>query len=99
MKKELTLKEYVIPNNKLISWREIDNEIVFLHKEERAFYELNETANFIWKEAVRGQKIEEIIEAMQKKFLGINKEILRKDTLNFISNLLKKKIYLLKNEC
>lgn len=92
------LEKYIIPNDKLISWREIDGEVVFLHLNEKAFYELNKTGNFIWKEAVGKQKIKEIIKAVQTKYGKVNKEILRKDALDFINNLLKKKTFLLKNE-
>ena len=97
MKKEEVLKKYLIPNDGLISWREIDNEIVFLHKEEKAFYELNRTANFIWQEAVRKKSVKEIIKTMQKKYNNISGNTIMKDTFDFINNLLKKKYFFLKN--
>lgn len=96
MKVEEILEKYVVPNDKLISWREIDNEIVFLHKEERVFYELNKTAAFIWKEVLKKKKVGEIIEAIQKRYTKVKREILRKDALNFVNNLLKKKLFLLR---
>ena len=87
-----------MPNDKLISWREIDNETVFLHKEEKAFYELNNTANLVWKKAVERRKVKEIIDAVGKKYKNVNKWVLKKDIVNFISDLLDKKIFLLGNE-
>ena len=98
MKKEQILGKYLVPNDKLVSWREIDDEILFLDQKEKAFYELNKTASFIWKEAARKRNIREIIEAMQGRYAKINKEILKKDMLDFMSNLLKKRYFLLKNE-
>ena len=59
------------------------------------FYELNKTANFIWKEATKGQKLVNIIKAMQKKY---RRKDLQKDALDFVNDLLKKKIFLLRKD-
>ena len=95
MKKEEIMGKCLVPNEKLISWREIDNEIVLLHKKEKAFYELNKTADFIWKRAIEKEKVKEIIEAMQKVYRKVNRDILKKDALDFIDDLFKKKIFII----
>ena len=90
------VEKRLVPNEEIISFREIDGEIVFLHKKERNFYELNETANFIWKALINGEKPKDIIKSMQKKFKEVEKEVLEKDVLDFIKKLINKKIFLIK---
>ncbi len=47
MKNISFLEKQFIPNEEVLSFREFDGEIVFLHKDERNLYELNRTASFI----------------------------------------------------
>ncbi len=96
MCREEIIEKILVPNEEIISFKEIDGEIVFFHKEERNLYELNETANFIWKELIKGKKPKDVIRSMQKKFKEIKKEVLEKDVLDFIKKLIDKKIFLVK---
>jgi hypothetical protein len=94
MIKEQILDKCVAPNNDLISWKEIDNQIVFLHKKEKSFFELNKTASIIWKEAVRKQKIKQIVGIVERKYNKVKKEQLENDTVSFITELLRKEIFI-----
>lgn len=40
------LDKCVLPNKDIVSWRIIDKQVIFLHKNEKSFYELNEVARF-----------------------------------------------------
>lgn len=88
------LEKNIIPNSSLVAWREIDGHIVFLHKKERAFYELNETANFIWQQAVKVKNVKKTIEALEAEYPDIDKGLLREDAFDFISRLLTDNIFL-----
>ncbi len=95
MEKKYLLKQYVLVNNKLVSWREIDGEMILLDKKKKTFYEMNKTANYIWKEAVKKQKIEDVVTTVQKKYKKTDKKTAEKDTLSFINDLVKEKYFLL----
>jgi len=90
------LGAYMVLNESVISCKEIDGEIVVLHKKEKAFYELNASANAIWKEALKKQEIFKIIEAMMKKYEKVNKQTLESDTLEFIHKLIRDKMFMIK---
>ena len=96
MRKNGILDKHTILNDKLVSWKDIEGEIIFLHHKERQLYELTKTAGFIWREAVAKKKIGQIIEAMLRRYKKEKKEILKKDTLDFINDFVKRKIFLLK---
>jgi len=95
MKIEKCLERRMALNDKLISWRELEGEVVVLQKEERSFYELNVTASFIWKQAADKIKIGKIIEALQKKIKHVDQETLKEDASEFIAYLLENKYFLL----
>ena len=95
MEIEKCMERRLALNDKLISWREIEGEVVVLQKKERSFYELNATASFIWKQAADKIKIEKIIEALQKKIKHVDQETLKKDVFEFIVYLLENKYFLL----
>jgi len=84
----------IIVNKKLIYWKLIDKEVVFLHNKERVFYELNKTATYIWLNADGKKTVREIIEGLTSKF-AINKEAAEKDTIAFISDAIKNKIFII----
>lgn len=94
MEKKEMLGKCLTPNTKLISWREIDGEIVYLHKEKREFYELNGAGNLIWKQAVKKNNVAGIIKALKNKYNKIDEGILRKDAIDFINELIEEKIFL-----
>ena len=96
MKETEVLDKHIILNNKLIFCKDVEGEIIFLHKKERELYELTKTADFIWRKAVAGKTVGQIIEAMQKKYVKVEKEILKRDTLDFVDDLLKREIFCLK---
>ena len=85
----------IVLNENLISWKDIDGEVVFLQKEEKKFYELNKTASFIWKVCVKYQKIPQVIRTMQERYRKVNKTIIEKDTLDFIKQLVDKKLFII----
>ncbi len=97
MKKKHLSKEYVFPNDKRISWKEIDGEIILLDKQKKAFYEMNKMANYIWEEIVKKRKIKDIVIVMQKKYKNIDKKIVEGDMLGFINDLVKEEYFLLKS--
>lgn len=90
------LTAYLVPNKELIVLKEVDGDILILHKSEMEIYESSKTANLILKEVVKKKKIGEIIEIMQRGFKGVSKETIKKDVILFINSLLKKKTFFLK---
>jgi len=98
MEKKDFAEKYLFPNELLVFWKDIDGEIILLHRKEKQVYELTKAASFIWKAVAEKMKIEEIIQAMQLKYKKVKKDVIRKDTLDFINNLVKDKVLLIKNE-
>jgi len=87
------LEKAIIVNKKLVNWKLIDKEVVFLHNKEKVFYELNRTATCIWLNADGEKSIGEIVKGLTSKFL-INKEKAEKDTIEFITEAIKNKIFI-----
>lgn len=87
------LDKYVLPNESIVSWRIIDKQVIFLHKEERCFYELNETASFIWKKAAGKAPLKKIISLLSSNY-DIDRQAAEVDTLAFIKELLNRKIFI-----
>jgi len=87
------LDKCVLPNSELISWRAIDGEVIFLHKKERVFYELNKTASFIWEKASSKTPIRKIINSLSANY-DIDRDAAEKDTLEWMEDLLNRKIFI-----
>jgi len=81
-------------NKDLVNWRLIDQEVVFLHNKEKAFYELNKTATYIWLNANGKKSVSDIVEGLVRKF-NTKKQKAQKDALDFITEAIKKKIFIL----
>lgn len=90
--------KYLVPNESQIYWRIIDREIVFIDKRKREIYDLNPAGNLIWREAVKRKSIGEIINELKKKYKNTPRSVLHKDTLEFISRLVKCKIFVLRDK-
>ncbi|MCF7907320.1 MAG: PqqD family protein [Candidatus Omnitrophica bacterium] len=81
-------------NEEIISWREIDKEVVFLNKQEKSFYELNKTAEIIWRQLAKGGKLTQVISQVQKKYKKVGKQDIERDVIAFIADGIKKKIFI-----
>lgn len=92
------LNKCILPNDKLLFWRLIDDHIIFLHRKERRLYELNKAATLIWKKAVDKIPVERIINDLSKEYSEVNRNRLQKDVVSFIKKSLEKKIFLLLNK-
>lgn len=90
---EEILDKCVLPNENLVSWRIIDNQVMFLHKKEKSFCKLNETSSFIWKRADGRTLIKKIIDLVSSEY-DVDRDTAEKDALEFIKDLLKKKIFI-----
>jgi hypothetical protein len=86
------MEKSVMLNEKLVNWRLIDQEIIFLHNKENTFYELNKTATYIWLNANGKKTIGDIIKGLPAKFI-VDKQTAEKDAIEFIGQALKNKIF------
>lgn len=93
--KKDVLDRCVLPNSELISWRAIDGQVIFLHKKERSFYELNNTASFIWEKASGKVPIRKIISSLSSNY-DIEIKTAEKDILEWVEGLLEKKILIVR---
>jgi hypothetical protein len=82
-------------NDTLVSWRVIDKQVIVLNKKERVFYELNNTAVFIWLKVAKGATVKGLIKSVIEKF-DTTPTIARKDITAYINEAVKKKIFILK---
>ncbi|MBU1922952.1 MAG: PqqD family protein [Candidatus Omnitrophica bacterium] len=89
------LDKCVLPNKDIVSWRIIDKQVIFLHKNEKSFYELNEVAGFIWQKAVSKNSIKKII-ALLSQYYDIDRQVAERDTLACIEDLLNRKILVIR---
>jgi hypothetical protein len=89
------LGKTIVVNKEMASWRLIDKVVIFLHKKERVFYELNKTATFIWLKANEKNSIKQIIKGLISKF-DITKKTAEKDIMEFVNEAIKKKVFLLR---
>ena len=87
------LNKRILPNENIVSWRVIDNQIIFFHKKERSFYELNKTGSFIWKKLNDKAQTKNIVDLISSNY-DVDRDTAEKDTLEFIKDLLKKKIFI-----
>ena len=86
------LDKAIVINKKLVNWRLIDKEVVFLHDKEKVFYELNKTATYIWLNANGRKTVKDIVKGLISKF-DITKEKAEKDAVEFINKGIKNKIF------
>lgn len=93
--KDSLLNKCVLPNEDIVSWRIIDKQVIFLHKNEKSFYELNEVASFIWQKAASKNSIKKII-ALLSRHYDIDRQVAERDTLACIEDLLNRKILLVR---
>lgn len=77
--------------NKGLITQKIDNKTVIFDSEESLLYTLNETAAIIFLKLKKGLSESEIIQIMVKKY-QIKEEKVKKDLIEFLSDLKKKKI-------
>jgi hypothetical protein len=87
------MNKTVVVNKKLVNWKLIDQEVVFLHNKEKFFYELNETATYIWLSANGGKTVSDIVKGLISKF-AVNKATAEKETIAFIKEAIKNKIFI-----
>ena len=90
------LSKQITLNDKVVSWKEIEGEIIVLDKKTKDFYELNKSASFIWKQIVAKKKVSSIITALIKKHKKVKKTLLEKDVLSFVNKGIKKKMFVIK---
>lgn len=74
--------------NEDIAWRIIDGEAFLVNPKASLIYPLNAVATRIWQLLDGEKSVEEIICIMQEEFKQ-NKEIIKKDALEFLDKLLK----------
>lgn len=89
------LDKCILPNDDLVSWRIIDEQVIFLHKKDRTFYELNKTASFIWEKAADKIPVETIIGFLSSNY-DIDRKTAEKDTLEWVEDLLGKEILIVR---
>ena len=88
------LNRKILINKKRIISKEIDKEVIFLDKQQKALYELNKTASFIFSKANGRKTIDEIIQEISLKY-EIERKKAEKDTMEFIQDGVNKKIFTL----
>lgn len=71
-----------------IAWRVIDGETFVVNPKDSLVYPLNSVATRIWELLDGSRKVREIIDIIDKEF-ETDKEIIRKDALDFIEKLIK----------
>jgi hypothetical protein len=81
-------------NDEILTWRLIDQEVVFLNTKERAFYELNKTATYIWAHLNGKRTLNDIINGLAERFL-FKKNIAEKDVVEFIKKGIKDRVFIL----
>jgi hypothetical protein len=96
MEVEKLLEKSFVFNRDNIIWREIGEEIVFLQRKEKNFYEGNKTASFICRQLVKGKTAHQIIRGLQKNYSGVEAGVLKRDVVDFINKGLKAKTLVIK---
>jgi len=84
-----------VSKNGQVPWRIIEEEAVLVDVERGNVIQLNEVACFIWSQINGKKKIREIIDCVYASF-EIDKGKAEKDTLEFLNELLKKRLIKLK---
>ena len=79
--------------NPLAAWRELEGEVVIMSPEDSVLHELNETASFIWKQAIGERSIEEIARAMSAEF-AVDETTALEDTRTMVEALRSKGLLL-----
>ncbi len=95
MKVKDILEKKIILNKEMAAAREIEGQVIFLHKKERKLYELNKTAGFIWEKANGKISIEKIINRLLERYKEANKDKIEEDAVFFINLAVKKEVFVL----
>ena len=78
---------YVIQPN--ISFRQVNDELFLLHRNESTVFNLNPTATFIWNKIANGESTDTIINCLCKEY-AIDQDTARNDVMELIDTLQQK---------
>lgn len=84
----------VIQRNKDIPFNQIDGEVVMLSVENGEYYGMNKIGSRIWKMVEEPISIKELIKRLIVEY-KVSEDQCKKDTLDFISTILKKNIIII----
>ncbi len=90
----LKLNNRIIRNDRF-PYRIIGEEVILVDVERGSIIQLNEIAAFIWNKLDTERKVVELIDCIYDSF-EVEKERVKKDTLEFLNALLKKRLILQK---
>lgn len=88
---------YYLQKKTNLAFRKIENEFVIMDTEENILHTLNEIGSLIWKMADGKTSISKIIDKIYQQY-NADKEIIKKDVIKFINELVEKKLLILKKE-
>ncbi len=91
------INKYPRIDKRKTAYRIIDDEVIVVDLENSTFHSLNSLASFIWQHLDGKSTIKEIIENICQDF-EVDKTTAQEDCLNFIQELIDKKLILLENQ-